>query len=126
MQFQNIIFLLIRIFPENGIMALLLYSLPFYPIFQIPLYSLITEYSNKALRSTAYGLYNTALLVGGVLATLLMGFVADHSNAGFTTILTITLILALISSMEAVGLNILVKKEQCKTITIQNEISSFN
>ena len=114
MFFQFVIFLLMQLFPLNATLVVLLYAFPMYPIFQIPLYSLITDFSNKEYRSTVYGVYNTVGLTGGIIATLLLGLIADKVPLGFFVIILLTLILSAVSLAESFLLSMFLNKYENK------------
>lgn len=112
MVIQVFVYLFIRIFPLNASLGIVLYSVPLYPIFQIPLYSLVTSHTTKERRSTAYGIYNALGLSGGILSALLLGFTADRASSGIFVMLTITLILAFIALGFSIVLLIFIRKEK--------------
>ena len=122
MGIQVFVYLFLRIFPLNATLGIILYSLPLYPIYQIPLYSLVTSHSSKERRSTAYGIYNALGLIGGILSTLLLGFTADRASSGIFVMLTITLILAFIVLGFSIVLQIFIRKEkeERKDLTAQS------
>lgn len=110
MVLQFFTFFLMYLFPFNKMLVLMLYAIPMYTVFQIPLYAVVTSLSRKEFRSTAYGLYNSTGLVGGIIATLLLGFAADRVAARFFIIISSVLIIAVASLIEAVIMLIFLKK----------------
>lgn len=125
-----IIYILMLFFPSNWIMILIIQSIPMYPVNNVLFYYLVTKFSPKRFRATAYGIFNAIGTTGYVTGILVLGIVADNSSSGIYSMIPGSLILASIAFLTSLGflLFTILKKQKLydneKIITNQSVLQS--
>ncbi len=102
------------IFPENLVLSLIVYSIPMYVVFSILLYGLVSTYTERKRRATAFGIFNTIGLLGAVSSSLILGLAADHSSRGLFVMFYIVVGFSVTVFLLSVLLMFLFKKNQEK------------
>ncbi|MGC9779595.1 MAG: MFS transporter [Candidatus Heimdallarchaeota archaeon] len=115
------VYSLMTIFPTKWILLIIFYSLPMYPLYNVFLYGLIANYSNKSRRALAFGIFNAIGTLGYISGIIIMGVIADiwqtGTYAGIYSMFPISVILAGLTFIIAVLFHVL---------KLRNEIESSN
>ena len=85
------------LFPTNWLLLLIVFSLPMYPLFNVIFYSLMSSFSTKKRRATAFGILNAAGIAGYVSGILILGASATAASEGIYIMLKISVIFAAIT-----------------------------
>jgi MFS family permease len=113
-----IVYLIMMLFPTQWILILIIYSLPMYPIYNVSYYSLVTRFSSKTRRATAYGIFSTLGTLGYISGVLILGVVADNFPEGIFTMLPTSVIFASVAVFFAIlfGIIIYLKKKEVQNV----------
>ena len=92
-----IMFFFMMMFPLNWLMILIIYSIPMYPLYSVTFQSILSDFTPKSRRATAFGIMNTIGTIGYVAGILLLGLIADKMVKGIFTMLTVSFIFTTIA-----------------------------
>ena len=92
-----------------------------YPLTNVSFYSLVTKYSPRRLRGTAYGIFNAVGTAGYVAGILVLGVIADNSANGIYSMITGALILASIALLFSLSFAIYtyIRKKKINSVEVE-------
>ncbi|MHA1347257.1 MAG: MFS transporter [Candidatus Heimdallarchaeaceae archaeon] len=117
------IYVLMTFFPSIWFLILIIQAIPMYPLTNVSFYSLVTKYSPRRFRGTAFGIFNAIGTAGYVAGILILGAIADNSTNGIYSMITGALILSLIAFLSSLSFAIYacIRKKKINSVEVELE-----